>query len=673
MNEHHTVTPPRRGPAAGLPRSGRLPRGGVVSRLRCRFVWGLVCGIVAAAGGGDPSAAAERPNIVWISAEDLSAGTLGCYGGPAHTPRIDGLARTGLRFDAAFAAAPVCAPSRSGIITGVMPTSLGSLPMRCRATPPPQVVGFPKLLHDAGYFCTNNAKTDYNLAPFDAGWHESNGKAHWRHRAEKTQPFFAVFNLGVTHESSLFGDTPARVRRRIPPAGRRRPEDVRVPAYYPDTPVIRQALAERLELAAALDADVAEILDELAADGLADDTIVVFWGDHGEGVPHGKRSLTEHGLRVPLVIHVPPRFAATATLAGGAAPGGSTPTLVSLIDLGPTMLDLAGIAIPGWMEGRSMLGPHAVSRDVVIGCRDRMDSEPGFGRTVRDARFRYVRHFLPWIGGDDLPPYADGVAITGELRRVRGAGALPPGADWFARAQRPVEELYDMTADPDEVRNLATDPAHTQDLERLRGTLLAWMRESRDAGVLPEPILRRAAARAGSEWQIFHPQDAAGDAAAAARHAAVLEAAWSVAEPRHEVGFFTAGLASDDEAIRCWSACGTGWAAVRTGTDAGRTQAAAALEQSMTDAAAPVRILAATWLIRCRGGLAPALDLLGREMQSDDPDIRFAALSSIEQLGDDARQLWPRVAALAPGKNEEYSRRIVGQIRHRMDGPGPAR
>ncbi|HBB75856.1 MAG TPA: hypothetical protein DC048_15590, partial [Planctomycetaceae bacterium] len=171
-----------------------------------------------------PASPAGRPNILWISAEDISAGTLGCYGGPARTPRIDSLAAAGLRFDHAFSAAPVCAPSRSAIITGVMPTTLGSLPMRCRATPPRHLVGFPRLLRDAGWFCTNAAKTDYNLsATFDPGWHESNAKAHWRHRPDPRQPFFAVFNLGVTHESGLFEDKLAEARREIDPAERHDP------------------------------------------------------------------------------------------------------------------------------------------------------------------------------------------------------------------------------------------------------------------------------------------------------------------------------------------------------------------------------------------------------------------------------------------------------------------
>ena len=611
------------------------------------------------------ASAAERPNILWISAEDLSAGTLGCYGGGAHTPRLDRLAAEGLRFDAAFSAAPVCAPSRSAIITGVMPTTLGSLPMRCKATPPPHVVGFPKLLRDTGYFCTNNAKTDYNLAPsFDAGWNQSNGRAHWRNRPTRDQPFCAVFNLNVTHESGLFGDTPEKVRTSLPTEARREAGDVTVPPYYPDTPVIRRSLAQRLELAAALDADVGRLLDELDADGLADDTIVFFWGDHGEGIPHGKRSLTEHGLRVPLLVHVPEKWRHLARLPGGGEPTGTTSQLVSLLDLGPTVLALTAVGRPAWMEGRPFLGGGATARDVVIAARDRMDAPPGFGRSARDARFRYVRNFLPWLDGDDLPDYATGVAITNELRAVRTAGGLPPGATWFARTIRPGDELYDVTRDPDELRDLAADPNHRGDLARLREAVRSWMRDSFDTGILPEPILRAEGREAGSEWAIFHGGDAA---VARARYDAILDTAWAVADGL-DAAFFADRLASEDAAVRWWAVAGMGWAAKRSGGDP-----AAALAPRLADDDPAVRIAAATWLLRCGAAAADqARAILGAEIGSTDPDVRVATLVSIDDLGEVARPLWPAAAALELGKDEEYSRRTVERIRQKVRSTGPS-
>jgi N-sulfoglucosamine sulfohydrolase len=559
-----------------------------------RVVLGLVATILLVGA----AAAADVPTILWISAEDLSADTLGCYGGAAHTPRLDRLAAEGLRFDAAFAAAPVCAPSRSAIITGVMPTTLGSLPMRCRATPPAHVVGFPKLLADAGFWCTNHTKTDYNFSSIDAGWHRSNPKAHWRTRPRADQPFFAVFNLTVTHESGLFGDRPERVRRGLPPEARRDPAEVKVPPYYPDTPVIRRALADRLELAAALDAEVGAILDELAADGLADDTIVFFWSDHGEGIPHGKRSLTEHGLRVPLIVRVPRKWRQLARLPGGGEPVGATTNLVSLLDLGPTMLALAGVDRPAWMEGRPFLGPGASAREIVFAARDRMDAAPGFGRSARDARYRYVRTFMPWLDGDDLPEYADGVPITAELRAARKAGTLPPGAAWFARTARPADELTDAIADPDGVHDLAADPAHAAALARLRDAVRAWMRETKDTGILPEPMLRREAAKAGSEWAIFHPANEADAVAAATRYDTILDIAWAVADGRPEESF-AKSLTSGDPAVRFWAVAGAGWSATRSGRDP-----SAILRPLLTDADVTVRIAAAEWILRAGDGAA---------------------------------------------------------------------
>ncbi len=616
---------------------------------------GILLAIVALA----TARAAEMPNILWISAEDLSAGTLACYGGSAHTPRLDRLAAEGLLFEAAFAAAPVCAPSRSAIITGVMPTTLGSLPMRCKATVPAHVVGFPKLLREAGFWCTNNSKTDYNLdASFDAGWNQSNRTAHWRTRPRPDQPFFAVFNLTVTHESGLFGGKPEAVRRDLPPEARREPAAVTVPPFYPDTPLIRRALAQRLELAAALDIEAGQILDDLDADGLADNTVVVFWGDHGEGIPHGKRSLTEHGLRVPLLVRVPEKWRHRAGLPDSGGPARTT-QLVSLLDLGPTMLALAAIDRPQWMEGRSFLGEGVTGRDVVIAARDRMDAPPGFGRSVRDARFRYVRNFLPWLDGDDLPDYATGVAITNELRAVRAVDGLPPGARWFSRTTRPADELYDVTADPDELHDLADAPDQRGNLERLRHAVRSWMQETFDTGILPEPILRAEARKAGSEWAIFRLGDEAADRS---RYDSILDTAWAVADD-HDAAFFADRLVHHDAAVRWWAVAGTGWAAKRSGDDP-----TAALAPRLTDADPAVRIAAATWLLRCDTPTAAdeSRAALKAEIGSRDPDLRVAALVAIDDLGEITAPLWPAAAALDLGNDEEYSRRTVDRIRRRL-------
>ena len=622
---------------------------------------GMLC-VLGTLGMASNAAAAERPNILWISAEDISATTCGCYGGPAKTPRIDALAAGGLQFEAAFSAAPVCAPSRSGIITGMMPTTLGSLPMRCRAGPPEFVVGFPTFLRQAGYFCTNNAKTDYNLASrFDAGWNESGGTAHWRKRPDPAQPFFAVLNLGVTHESGLFADQLPKVLASLPADRRSDPAALAVPPFYPDTPVIRTALAHRLDLAAALDRDVGRILDQLAADGLTDSTIVVFWGDHGEGIARGKRALTDYGLRVPLIVHVPEQFRQSIRLPAGGEASGTTGNLVNLLGIGPTALDMAGVEIPAWIEGKSFLGPHATADKHVIGVADRMDAAPGFGRSVRDERFRYVRNFLPWLDGDDLPDYASGVPITGELRRSRAAGTLPPGATWFSRTSRPAEELYDVVVDPHEVRDLASNSVYAADLARFRGALREWMRQTRDTGILPEPILRREARTQGSEWAIFHGGDAA-NPDARDRYDAILAAAWDVADQPADAAW-QERLAARDPPVRFWAVHGIGWRATRSGGDA-----AALLAPMLTDADPVVRIAAAWWLMKLgTGNPQPAVNVLAAEMRSSDADLRQQALVAIDQLGEIGRPLWRAAATLDLGKGEEYSRRTIERLRRRSE------
>jgi len=331
------------------------------------------------------------------------------------------------------------------------------------------------------------------------------------------------------------------------------------------------------------------------------------------------------------------------------------------MDLGPTVLQLAGVAIPNGMEGRPFLGPLAAARDVVIAARDRMDTAPGFGRSVRDQRFRYIRNFLPWLDGDDLPPYADGVAITGELRAARKAGLLPPGASWFARTSRPADELYDITADADELVTLAADARHAADLERLRGNLRRWMRETKDTGILPELILRREAEAAGSEWAIFHPKDAADAAAAEARYDTILAVAWDVAE-NHDAEHFSERLTDTDPAIRFWAVTGTGWAAKRGGNPV------PALQPLLSDADPAVRIAAANWLVRCGTPTTTdaALAVLLKEAWGDASEIRLAALIVIEQPGDAARPVWPEAAGIEPGKDEEYSRRLVERLRTKL-------
>ncbi len=313
-----------------------------------------------------PQSSSPRPNILWISTEDISP-DLGCYGDSySITPNLDRLAAEGVRYTNAFATAPVCAPSRSAIITAMYPTTIGSMHMRSKAVPPAGVKAFTEYLRASGYYCTNNSKTDYNFEappsnrPPDTVWDESSNRAHWRNRTDRNQPFFAVFNLNVTHESQIrvpdeqYKQNVARLK----PDQFHDPAKALLPPYYPDTPLVRKDWARYYDNITAMDYLVADILKQLEEDGLAQNTIVFFWGDHGRGLPRAKRFVYDSGLRVPLIVRWP----------GQLKPGTVNDELVCLFDLGPTALSLAGVPVPAHMQAQAILGSTKESAAPICFC-----------------------------------------------------------------------------------------------------------------------------------------------------------------------------------------------------------------------------------------------------------------------------------------------------------------
>ena len=434
--------------------------------------------------------ALRRPNIVWISNEDMSP-HLGVYGDRfARTPVLDRLARESVRYTRAFTTAPVCAPSRAAIITGMYQSSIGAQHMRTTedrvpelpgpylAVPPFYVKAFPEYLRSAGYYTTNRAKTDYQFGvPFTI-WDELGRNAHWRNRANKDQPFFSVFNLEVTHESQIFPSSPARKGKRLVTD----PTELDVPPYYPDTPVVREELARMYDNIADMDAQVGEILKQLEDDGLAENTIVFYWSDHGDGVPRAKRSLYDSGLRVPLMIRWP------KTLGSTIAPGSVRDELVSFIDLAPTVLALAGVEIPAHFQGRVLVGPRATpAPEFVFAARDRMDIEYDMMRSARDTRFLYIRNFSPELPYAGHIIYWNQSAIMQEWFRLQAERNLSGPAALWMRTTRPAEELYDTQADPHQVHNLAGEPAHRATLARMRSAVTEWMARIGDQGLINEP------------------------------------------------------------------------------------------------------------------------------------------------------------------------------------------
>ncbi len=466
--------------------------------------WALGCGAPKPDAVSTAVRAIERrPNLVLIVADDMSPDT-GAYGDPfAWTPNLDRLAAEGVRFSHAYSVSGVCAPSRSALWTGMYPTTIGTHHMRSWGVPPPQVHPVSELLRAAGYYTTNSSKVDTNtsaylateraapqprgtdiqravLGPPLGAWDESGRDAHWRHRPDPGQPFFAVFDLFVTHESRVRAPTEAfeAAVSAVPPERRHDPAVARLPPYYPDADEVRRDWARYYDLVSAADLEVGRLLAELEEDGVAADTVVMFFGDHGRGLPRAKRWLYDSGIRVPLLVRWPEHL----------APGTVDEELVSFVDFAPTLLALAGVEVPGHLPGRVFLGERQEpERDFVFAARDRMDETDDRIRAVRDRRFKYLRNFEPEKAYSQPIAYADAMPTMQVWRRWAAEGRLDPIQQLFLSARKPIEELYDTRADPHEVHNLAGDPEHQDRLAAMRGALDDWIVRTGDLGGIGEP------------------------------------------------------------------------------------------------------------------------------------------------------------------------------------------
>lgn len=412
------------------------------------------------------------PNILWISCEDISP-YLPMYGDSTiRTPNLERLAAEGIVFENCFATTGQCAPSRHSIITGIHSTATSGSNMRTGGKQfPDTILCFPLYLDASGYHTTNNSKTDYNFSePEHASlWDESSRTAHWKKRPEGVS-FFAVFNQGVTHESQIIKETHLRVDKASVP----------IPPYYPDTDNVRWDIARNYSNIIELDSIVGDFLDELEAAGLTDSTVVVFWSDHGGPIPRGKREVHESGTRVPMIIRLPEKqFAGTRVK-----------DMVSLIDLGPTMLSLAGIEPPSYMHGKAFMGKFkAASQPFVYGGYDRRGGTLDMVRYVCNNSFLYIHNYypeLPWYGYYSYRN--DKSRMMEDILEMRDAGMLNAiQMQWFVM-DRPVEELYSMKDDPHSINNLAADPEYASRLKQLRREHHQWMLETMDLGVFPEAI-----------------------------------------------------------------------------------------------------------------------------------------------------------------------------------------
>ena len=603
-----------------------------------RAILGSAVGLVSAAGSGAIAkpARGERPNILWIVSEDNNP-YAGAYGDRlAHTPTIDGLAKKGLLFRHVYSNAPVCAPSRFGILTGIYPESCAPAnQMRAVAKLPKEFRTYPELMRGAGYFCTNNAKTDYNCDIDPAAIWDGQGKeAHWRARTDKTQPFMAVFNYETTHESRLFKPTPGRVTADM----------VSLPPFLPDTPGIRQDFASYYNLMEKMDGQLAQRLAELEADGLADDTIVFHYSDNGGVLGRSKRYCYEEGLRCEMVVYVPPKWRHLMP----AAPGSEITTPVSFIDLAPTVLSLGGVAQPPQMRGTPFLGPKARPQALAFGMRNRMDERIDFQRTVTDGRWRYIRNYMPhrpWGQHQAFEWLAKGYQ---EWEQAHIEGRLNPVQDRFFRT-KPFEELYDLSTDPHEIRDLARDPGHAATLAKFSRMLDDHMIAINDNGFLPETM-------AGEGWSpsqntAVYPLK---DVMALARVAASGE---SGALPALEEA-----LSSTVEVIRYWGAMGL----VIQGA-AARPLQAVMLSRLATETSPHVRIQLGEALARQGETEASIPALMALCDASQAWQVRLHALNALTFIGDAAKPALP-VATMAERDPRVYIANAAKYLRLKLTG-----
>ena len=633
----------------------------------CRLppaVFGLLHVLAVAA----PAAESEQPNLLWLSCEDISP-HLGCYGyQTATTPHLDALAAESVLYTRAYTTAGVCAPCRSAIITGMYQTSIGTHHMRCKATLPPHVRPFPVWLRQAGYYCTNNSKEDYQFTTPRDTWDESGSKAHWSRRKNDDQPFFSVFNYTGCHESGIASD--AKYESVVEGVKRhdRMGVSESLPPYYPDTDGSREDWGRYYDVITAMDHWVGDHLKALDESGLADDTIVVYWSDHGVGLPRAKRWLYESGTHVPLIIRVPEKWRQRLNVSEPA--GAKSDRLVSMIDLGPTMLSLAGIAPPGHMQGRAFLGAHqTAARQYVFGARDRMDERYDIIRMVRGPRFRYVRNYEPYKTWYQYMNTPEKGQTMREIRLAESSDTASPAVAQFLQPRKPLEELYDVQADPHELNNLAADPAHADRLREMRQQHLQWVVATRDVGLIPEAELHRLRDTTGSEWGILNSGEDVDQRMTMLRDIAVLAGGTAAADLPQLVG----GLKSDEATIRYWAATGIGNRLLDQVPSSALAEADAdRLLQLLQDESENVRVAAARSLMPL-GHRNEALATLSAVLDHGSQWARVHAAIVLDEMQEDAlpaidamrRNKTYREGMVARGK---YTVRVLNKALNDLDG-----
>lgn len=549
---------------------------------------------------------ADRPNILWIVSEDNNTSLIGCYGNAfATTPHIDRFAKESILYKNAFSTAPVCAPSRNTLITGLYPPSLGTEHMRSMYPVPSFVKFFPKYLRKAGYYTTNNSKKDYNTVDQTDAWDESSDSATYKKR-QPNQPFFAVFNLFVSHESSIHQPV-AKLRHD--------PEKVPLPPYHPATPEFKRDWAQYYDKVETMDGQFGKLLTELKEAGLADNTIVFYYADNGGVLGRSKRFMYESGLHVPLVVHLPKKWAHLAKIQAGS----QTDQLVTFVDFAPTILSLVGIQIPDYMQGQAFLGTQQKpERPYAYGFRGRMDEAIDLSRSVRDKKYRYTRNYLPH------KPYGQHLDYLWKAPSIKSweaeykAGRLNEVQSRFWRP-KPAEELYDVDADPDNIHNLATDPKYAKELARLRKSNDQWLRESKDVGFIPEAMLATMA----RQTPLFEYARQGNYNADRVIETATLASSRNPADGKE----ILKRLNDADPVVRYWAATGCTVLKLTGGKEP--------LRKLLQDPEAAVRIAAAEALYGL-GEKDQVIAVLKTALTDASRPVRLQALSVLQTFGKDA-------------------------------------
>ncbi len=502
----------------------------------------------------------------------------------------------------------------------------------------------PSCMREAGYYCTNNSKTDYNFANADAGWDQSNNKAHWRNRPNADTPFFAVFNYTVSHESKI---------RTRPHTLKHDPAKAPLPAYHPDTPEVRHDWAQYYDKITEMDQSVGKILQQLDEDGLADSTIIFYYGDHGSGMPRSKRWPFDSGLHVPLLLHVPEKFRDLAPIDYQA--GGESTRLTAFVDLAPTILSLAGAKPPANMQGVPFAGKFTGKpKQYLFGYRGRMDERIDMVRSCTDGRYVYMRHFYP-----DRPylkhvEYMFSTPTTRVWKEMFDAGTLNEAQAKFWQA-KPVEELFDLQSDPDEVNNLAGELKHRQRVAKMRSVLQDWMVETADLGLLPEAEMHR---RAGE----MSPREYANSGQYPVERIANLAFSAMDLQSGQTVKDLVDLAQDDDSAIRYWAVRGL---AIRSGKEGAED----ALEAKMNDQSPSVSIAACDGLLSSEDksvrqkAVNRLLDLANVEKEG-----HFAAIAAMNVLDmnadldastKEALKSLPRQVAKPPTRVGKYVGKLI--------------